>query len=82
MNSTEMPREIWALCRVARDEIVHLRYSIEAYEGLAVTTTLPGREGLVRIYTEERLRGLLARVLRSLAEEMKLEVVEWGEWSR
>ncbi len=81
MKPKEKPREIWALCRVARDEIVHLRYSIEAYEGLAVTTTLPGGEGLVRIYTEERLRGLLERVLRSLSEEMKLEVMEWGTWS-
>jgi hypothetical protein len=81
MNVPETPREIWALCRVARDEIVHLRYSIEAYEGLAVTTTLPGGEGLVRIYTEERLRPLLERVLASLALEMSLEVVEWGEWS-
>jgi len=81
MTAEKYEREIWALCRVPRDGIFHLRYSIEAYEGLAVTTTLPGGEGLVQVYTEAALRPLLERVLAGIAEEMELEVVEWGEWS-
>ncbi len=81
MSSEETFREIWVVCRVARAEIFLIRYAIEAYEGLAVTTTLPGGEGLVRIYTEQRLRPLLEQVLEGLSQELTLEVMEWGEWT-
>ena len=45
MNDHPTQREIWALCRVARPDIFLLRYTLEAHEGLCVSTTLPGGEG-------------------------------------
>lgn len=73
------PKEIWALCRVDRADIFHVRYTLEAYEGVGIPTTLPGGGGLVRIITEERLRGELTRVLEGLGREIGLEILEWGE---
>jgi len=72
------PKEIWALCRVPRAELVYLRYTLEAYEGLCLATTLPGREGLVRLATVETSRRELEAVLSVLAEEIDLTVERWG----
>ena len=73
------PKEIWAVCRVPRSELVYLRYTLEAYEGLCLATTLPGREGLVRLATTETSRRDLEAVLSALAEEIDLTVERWGE---
>jgi hypothetical protein len=73
------PEEIWVLCRVPRAEICYLRYTLEAYEGLCVSTTVPGRGGLVRVYTDKGLREDLDRVLDALASELELEIIERGE---
>ncbi len=72
------PKEIWALCRVPRAELVYLRYTLEAYEGLCLATTLPGRAGLVRLATVETSRRELEAVLSVLAEEIDLKVERWG----
>jgi len=71
--------EIWALCRVPKTEIYHLRYTLEAYEGLCVPTTLPGGGGFVRLLSSGGLRAELGAVLEALAGEIGLEVLEWGE---
>ena len=79
-NDTTSPEEIWVLCRVPRHEIFFLRYNLDAYEGVAVSTTLPGGEGLVRIFTDESQRKELEELLISFEREIDLEVVEWGKW--
>lgn len=71
--------EVWALCRIARDRLFRLRYTLEAYEGLCVATTAPGRGGLVWLRTSPSLRRELESVLAALAEEIGVEVVTWGE---
>jgi hypothetical protein len=73
------PEEIWALCRVDRSDIFHVRYTLEAYEGLCIPTTLPGGGGLVRVIAEARQRDELRRVLEGLGDEIGLEILEWGE---
>ena len=73
-------REIWVVVKIPRADIFFLRYTLDAYEGLAVLTTIPGGEGLVRIYTEESQRGELEAVIEGLKEEIDLEVIEWGVW--
>ena len=72
-------REVWTLCRVPREAICYLRYTLEAYEGLCIPTTVPGRGGLVRLLTEARLTPELDRVLAGLAEEIPLEILGRGE---
>lgn len=74
------PVEIWVLCKVERPQIFFLRYTIEAHEGLAVSTTLPGGEGLVRIYTELSREEELEELLSALQSEIGLEIVERGRW--
>lgn len=70
--------EIWALCRARKDQLCYLRYTLEAYEGLCVPTTLPGGDGLVRIASSEGQRSAVAVLLEALASEIGLEVLEWG----
>lgn len=72
-------KEVWALCRVPRDRICHLRYTLEAYEGLCLSTTLPGRGGAVLVRTSPDLREELKRTLVALTEEIPFEVERWGE---
>lgn len=73
------PKEIWTLCRVPREAICYLRYTLESYEGLCIPTTVPGRGGLVRLLTEEHLVADLDLVLDGLAQELPLEILGRGE---
>lgn len=75
----EKTRDAWIVVRVEKPEIFHLRYTMEAYEGLAVTTTLPGGEGLVRLNTSHSLIPDLTMVLNALKKELRLEIIETGE---
>lgn len=71
--------DAWVVVRVEKHEIFHLRYTMEAYEGLCVTTTLPGGQGLVRLNTSHSLIPDLMTVLEALKKEMELEIIEAGE---
>ncbi|MBI5443134.1 MAG: DUF4911 domain-containing protein [Deltaproteobacteria bacterium] len=73
------PRETWALCRVPKADICYFRYTLEAYEGLCVATTMPGAGGVVRLLTSAELRPALEACLEALAGELELEVLEWRE---
>jgi len=55
-----------------------MRYNLEAYEGVGIPTTLPGREGLVKVITTEEQRKELEEILNSFADEISLEIIEWG----
>lgn len=70
--------EVWALCRVPRDRICLLRYTLEAYEGLCLATTAAGRAGLVWARTSPALRPELELTLAALGREIGVEVLEWG----
>ncbi len=74
-----VPRELWVLCRVPREELVFLRHTLEGYDGLCVATTLPGREGRVRLLTTADRRGELEAVLAGLAAEIDLQVESWAQ---
>ncbi|MEW6486975.1 MAG: DUF4911 domain-containing protein [Thermodesulfobacteriota bacterium] len=71
--------EVWVVCRVPVPDLVRLRYTLEAYEGLCVATTLPGGLGRVRLLTSAGLRSELEGVLGALAAEMPLVTERWGE---
>jgi hypothetical protein len=70
--------EVWALCRLPRDRIWLLRYTLEAYEGLCLATTAPGGGGLVWVRTSPGLRRELEATLEALGQEMGVEVLGWG----
>lgn len=70
--------EVWALCRVPRERLWLLRYTLEGYDGLCLSTTAPGRGGLVWTRTSPSLRRELAATLEALGEEMGVEVLGWG----
>ena len=75
----EIPREIWVECRVPHPCIYYVRHTADAHEGLCVASTVPHPEGRVRFLTARERRGELEALLRALAEETDLEVVQWGE---
>ncbi|PLX38956.1 MAG: hypothetical protein C0608_11800 [Deltaproteobacteria bacterium] len=77
-NKNHPPREIWVLCKVPREEIFYMRYNLEAYEGVGIPTTLPGREGLVKVITTEEQRKELEEILIAFADDISLEIIEWG----
>ncbi len=71
--------DVWALCRVPRAEVCFVRYTLEAYEGLCIPTTLPGGAGRLRLLTSREQKADLDAVLRSLADQVALVVESWGE---
>lgn len=73
------PGEVWVVCRAPVPDLVRLRYTLEAYEGLCLATTLPGGRGQVRLLTSTGLRPELEEVLGALASEMLLVMERWGE---
>lgn len=79
MCAERIHRDVWAICRVPRAEVCFLRYTLEAYEGLCIPTTLPGREGRLRLLTSPQKAAELDSVLRALAAELPLVVESWGE---
>jgi hypothetical protein len=75
----DAPGEVWALCRAPKADLVYLRYTLEAYEGLCLATTLPGGGGLVELRSSVDRRAELEEALLSLASEIPLVVEAWGE---
>lgn len=71
------PAEVQATCRLARSDLVYLRHTLEAYDGLCIPTTPPGRSGLVRLLTTADRRQELETVLQALAAEFPLQVEGW-----
>lgn len=70
--------DAWILLRVAKPDICLLRYTLEAYEGLCVPTTLPGGGGLVRLTTSLSLLQELLNAVEGLSREIDLEIIERG----
>lgn len=72
---TDSTSETFILCRADRADLFHLRYTLEAYEGLCVTTTLPGGGGVVRLSTSREQKETLLRVLQGIQQEVALEIL-------
>ena len=75
INATD---ELHVTCRAPTRELCYFRYTLEAYEGLCLPTTLPGGEGRVQLATSASQRPALEAVLQALSEEIPLEVEEWS----
>lgn len=70
--------DAWVLLRVPKADICILRYTLEAYEGLCVPTTLPGGGGLVRLTTSASLLPDLLEAVAGLGREIPIEVLDKG----
>ena len=73
------PEEAWVICRARRSDLVYLRNTLDAYEGLCMATTLPGRDGRLRLLTTVSQVPELRSVLDDLAQECHFEVEHWGK---
>jgi len=73
------PGEAWVICRARREDLVYLRNTLDAYEGLCLATTLPGGEGRLRLLTSAEQAPELEEVLSALAGECEITVERWGE---
>ena len=58
--------------RVGRRDLVYLKFILEAYEGLAVLSTVERREAIVRIACPSFCSADLDLLLRALAEEIDM----------
>ncbi|NOY44697.1 MAG: DUF4911 domain-containing protein [Deltaproteobacteria bacterium] len=74
----EVPREIWVECRVPHAHIYFVRYTLDAYDGLCLASTVEDPSGRVRLLSTEDRADELDRVLEALAEEVPLRVVGRG----
>jgi hypothetical protein len=58
--------------RVARRDLVYLKFILEAYEGLSTLTTVEKREAVVRVTYGAEFHGVMEDLLRALGEEISL----------
>ncbi len=65
--------------RVARPDLVYLKFILEAYEGLSTLTTVEKRAAVVRLTYAPSFHGVMDGLLRALGEEIALDEVEAPE---
>ena len=58
--------------RVARRDLVYLKFILEAYEGLSTLSTADQREGIVELTVPLPFRDDMARLIASLQQEIDL----------
>ena len=58
--------------RIARRDLVYLKFILEAYEGLSTLTTVEKREAIVRVTYGAEFHGVMEELLRALGEEISL----------
>jgi hypothetical protein len=73
------PEEVWVICRARQGDLVYVRNTLEAYEGLCLATTLPGKEGRLRLLTSAERTTELENVLAALGREYELTLEGWGQ---
>jgi len=62
--------------RVERRQISFLRFIFEAYDGIAVVTTMDAAKGVVVILIAPGCERVVSRVLKDLAGEMLIERID------
>ncbi len=63
------------LFRIERSQIGFVKFIIEAYEGVAVVSTLNASEGLVRLSVAPGCRRIVEDIMADLAESVFMEQV-------
>jgi hypothetical protein len=62
--------------RVDRRQINLVRFTFEAYEGVAVVTTLEAASGLIVVCSAPACKDLVADVMEDLSRDIRIERVE------
>ncbi len=65
--------------RVARRDIVYLKFILEAYEGMNVMSTVDNANGIIRIAIMPGFLGDMDALLNELGANVSLELAEWNE---
>ncbi|MBI2354489.1 MAG: DUF4911 domain-containing protein [Deltaproteobacteria bacterium] len=63
--------------RVARADMVFLKFILEAYEGMNVMTTVDNVNGIIRIAIMPGFEGEMDNLLADLGRQVGMEAVEW-----
>ncbi len=63
--------------RIDRKDISFLRFVIEAYDGIAVLTTVDREAGVVRFTISPGCEAVVEMVLQDLKKEMMIEELVW-----
>ena len=62
--------------RVARPDLVYLKFILEAYEGLSTLSTVEKRAAVVRLSYAPAFGEVMDGLLRALGDEISIEEVE------
>jgi hypothetical protein len=62
--------------RVARGDLVYLKFVLEAYEGMSTMSTVDQQSGIVRIISEWWAAEDICALIESLSREISLVEVE------
>ncbi len=65
--------------RVDRREICFLRYIFEAYDGIAVMTTIDPQAGFVRLHISPGCEEDIGLIIQDLKKSIMIEPLETGE---
>ena len=61
--------------RVDRRKIAFLRFILEAYEGVAILTTLDARQGIVRLHIAPGCERDVVRILDDIRQDALIEAI-------
>jgi len=65
--------------KVARRDMVYLKFILEAYEGMNVMTTVDNMNGIIRIVIMPGFEQDMDELLAELGTQVAMEPVEWHE---
>lgn len=65
--------------RVARRDMVYLKFILEAYEGMNVMTTVDNVNGIIRIAVMPGFEEDMDSLLAELGRQVGMEAVAWDE---
>jgi len=72
-------RTVTTYYRVDRKEISYLKFIVEAYDGIAVVTTIDPVEGVIALRVAPGCEGTAERLIKDLGKELMIERVEKTE---
>lgn len=65
--------------RVRNQDMVYLKFILEAYEGLNVMSTVDNREGIIRIAIMPGFEEDMEALLAELGKRVPMTPVEWNQ---
>ena len=77
IRNSAMSEMICRYFRVARRDIVYLKFILEAYEGMNVMSTVDNANGIIRIAIMRGFEEDIDALLNELGNRVVMEQVEW-----